>query len=271
MNSRGDLRSSATTPFAFTSPRIRWKTSTNTATASPCSSPGGILLETMRIAATAHSRSLEWRLDGDQDPTRIDGPPRSGPKLARSIPLYLYLGLRSTDRRPYRTRPITGAEKAALEAAWATNSRFAGIRHRSERWRCAQLSARATDIRLRTPEAFPVHQRIIDWQRKLSPTGIPACALGLDRATVRTMRWAMRSWSRAQWLNRIFGTRATAAANRLCSHPGQRRLFYHWADRRVGLSGRALANLLAAGERIQRFWLTATRLGLAMQPRFGRA
>ena len=56
------------------------------------------------------------------------------------------------------------------------------------------------------------------------------------------------------------------SANRLCSHPGQRRLFYHRADRRGGLSGRALANLLTAGERIQRFWLTATRLGLAMQP-----
>ena len=75
-------------------------------------------------------------------------------------------------------------------------------------WGIARLNGKATDIRLRIPEAFAIHQRIIDWDRNFSPTGIPAGAVGLDGMTLRIMKWAMREWSRTKRLNRIAGTSA---------------------------------------------------------------
>jgi len=80
------------------------------------------------------------------------------------------------------------------------------------------------------------------------------------------MRWAMRDWSRMKLFN-LFGS-VLAAEIQLDYLPGLcssafftiRLLEGHREpDRRVEV-------LLRAGEHIQRFWLTATRLGLAVQP-----
>ncbi|WP_311762351.1 hypothetical protein, partial [Pseudomonas aeruginosa] len=64
----------------------------------------------------------------------------------------------------------------------------------------------ATDIRLRAPETFPVHRRVVDWQHRRSPAGIPASATGLDRPTRAVMRWAIRDWQSMRRLNAVLGT-----------------------------------------------------------------
>src|SRR5262249_42871589 len=133
------------------------------------------------------------------------------------------------------------------------------------RWRFARLSAMATNIRLRAPETLPIHRNIIDWNATLSPTKIPAKALGLRQSTLRVMRWAMRDWGRTQLMNRLGG--ATSAALEmdyvpiLCCASAFTLRFATPAER-----DRGPEDLLRAGEKIQRFWLTATRLGLALQP-----
>src|SRR3546814_4152296 len=70
------------------------------------------------------------------------------------------------------------------------------------RWRVARLNGRATDIRLRIAEAYRVHQRIIDWDQDFSRGGVAAGSLGLDALTLKTMRWALKDWSRMARLNR---------------------------------------------------------------------
>jgi hypothetical protein len=80
------------------------------------------------------------------------------------------------------------------------------------------------------------------------------------------MRWAMRSWSRIDRLNRLPG--GTWSARRQMDYrPGRACAAHFTVSRRSApRSGDETASLLRAGERLQRFWLTATRLGLAMQP-----
>lgn len=238
---------------------------------------GGMLLESLRIAAGARGRGMEWEVIGRADPYRIRVrfPERPGaapdPLL---VPLLAPLALRSVDRRPYRTRPLRAGERAALEAALAPELRVEWHEGVADRWRFARLGARATDIRLRIPEAFRVHRRVIDWSNRHSRTGIPSEAVGLDRATVRLMRWAMQSWPRMHGLNRTTGTLAAAAQLDLAPGLGCAGFFVvrpadpaapHAAPG-VASGADRVERLLRAGQHVQRFWLTATRLGLAVQP-----
>jgi hypothetical protein len=119
---------------------------------------------------------------------------------------------------------------------------------------------------LRIPEAYTVHQHIIDWTRDRSPTGIPARAIGLDAMTLRIMKWAMRDWANANTLNRIAGT--TAAIFQMDYLPGFCSAAYFTLSLtdKPGSDEARVQALLDAGQSVQRFWLMATKLGLALQP-----
>src|SRR5574343_943805 len=62
-------------------------------------------------------------------------------------------------------------------------------------------------IRLTCPEAFPVHQSIIEWGARFSKDRIPEEAVGVDPMTAKLMRWVMQSWQRGEFFNRyLLGT-----------------------------------------------------------------
>jgi len=228
---------------------------------------GGGLLECLDIAASGRGRRMSWRLEGGDgtDPVhRIRV--RFQTAAVDADPLLGQLTLRSVDRRPYRMRHLTGAEKLALEQAVSPTLLLGWHESAVERLRLAWLGAFATDIRLRAPEAHQVHQRIIDFQRAHSPDGIPAGAVGLDRATLLVMRWALQAWPRQRLLNRLGGTWAVAAQLDLWPGLASGAFFtMRLAASAPSLSARVDA-MLQAGRAIQRFWLQASRLGLAMQP-----
>jgi sulfur-carrier protein adenylyltransferase/sulfurtransferase len=224
----------------------------------------GALLESLRIAASAHGRGMAWRLDGDTDPLRLHVTFFADETVVPD-PLYSALGLRSVDRKRYRIRKLTGARREALEAALGGALRIDWYETAAERWRFARLSALATSIRLRAPETLPVHQHIIEWDKPLSADKIPAGALGLRRSTLRLMRWALGDRRRMEWLNRLGG--ADLATLEMDYAP----ILFSSAAFTLRFPavippGQKLENLLRAGEHIQRFWLVATQLGLALQP-----
>ncbi len=223
----------------------------------PTSLSAGMLLETMRIAATGWSREFSWSLVG-RDQIRVELPPVSH---VEPDPLLKFLTLRSVDRRPYRRRPLTAAEIAALESALQGRLPLRWHAGAQARLAIARLGAAATDIRLRCPEMFPIHQAVIDWERPLSPKGIPARSVGLAPPMLPLFRWAMASWPRMQRLN-LLGTASAAA--QLDYLPALQSSSFAVFLRPPGATG--IEAILAAGQAIQRFWLTATMLGLAMQP-----
>lgn len=242
---------------------------------------GGMLLESLRIAATAHGRRLDWTLEGDGEgdggnTCRILVRLHPAPDV-REDPLASVLALRSVDRRPYRARPLTAREVAALEAAAGPELRVAWHADRGARLRMARLGQLATDIRLRAQETFRVHQAVIDWTGRNSSHGMPAGAIGLDPATLRLMRWAMAHWPRMHVLNRLAGTWAAAAQLDLRPGLGSAAFFTlspvgegpvaegPIAEGPVAEGG-GVERMLRLGGAVQRFWLQAARLGLAMQP-----
>ena len=228
----------------------------------------GMLLESLRIAASAHGRGMEWRVDADAgtgpDELRLHVQFTADATLVPD-PLYAALGQRSVDRGRYRTRKLTDTERLALEAALAGQLRIDWHVTARARWQFARLSALTTGIRLHTPETFPTHQQIIDWTVPLSPTKIPAGALGLRPMTLRIMRWAMRDWGRTRWLNRLGGARSSAVEMDYVPIVSSAAVFtLRFSATAQGT--RAKEEVLRAGIHIQRFWLTAARLGLALQP-----
>lgn len=223
----------------------------------------GMLLANLGIAASAFGRSMEWRYLGRENGSHSIACFFRPSDSIKVDDLYSFIPLRSVDRRPYRTTRLTEAEKAALSAALGDDLELVWLEGEDQRFKMAQICAASTNIRLRIPETFEVHRRIIDWHRRQSPTGIPAGALGLDKTTLRIMRWAMASWERMNRLNRTAGT--FGAALQMDYVPGYFSSAYFMVRPKSRAPDRVV-ELLKAGARLQRFWLLATKLGLAVQP-----
>jgi hypothetical protein len=223
----------------------------------------GAMLETMRIAASVESCTLRIAPRGDagEDGTRIDV--RLEEADVAVDPLHRVIRERSVQRKPLSTRPLGQEDKSALEGALGGQFRVRWFETSRERLQLAWLAVRSAKIRLTIPEAYDVHRRIIEWDARYSEDRIPDQALGTDPLSVRSMRWVLASWPRVQRMNRYF---AGTLAPRLQLEflPGLR-CAAHFAV----LAQRAphtTSDHLRAGAAVQRFWLTATALGLQLQP-----
>ncbi len=228
---------------------------------------GGILLESIRIAATVHGCATSWTVGSSDPPWTIRV--RIVKQLGlESSPLAAELPMRSVVRTGLGRRSLTTGEKAELAAALGPDLTVTWIERWSERWRVARMAAMASDIRLRMIELYPVHKSILDWNRDRSPDGLPVKAIGLNWPTRKLMHWAMDNWPRMDRLNRYLGT--GGATLQLDLGPGLASSAF-FVVRFSGMDNEPAqaARLLRAGEHVQRFWLTASRLGLTIQPSMG--
>lgn len=223
----------------------------------------GFLLESLHVAASGFGWQLEWALQGSEaEPVLlVRFSPAAEPEVS---PLFAVLTLRSVDRRGYRRRSLRADEKAALEASLERQLTLTWHESLGARWRCARLNGMASDIRLRCPEAFPVHQRVIDWENALSPGGIPARAVGLPGPMLPLLRWALSDPARMRRLNHVAGTWGTRVE--LDYLPALASAAFVVFRPPTNAASETTREIIEAGRALQRFWLTATRLGLAMQP-----
>ncbi len=223
----------------------------------------GALLETLAIAASAHGLRAEFRRRPDSPDERPDYLVDLIPEGSiKPDPLLPHIPQRSVQRRPMRTTPLTPAQKQALQdavAAGYTVKWFEG----AQRWRLAKLMFDNARIRLTLPEAYPVHRDIIEWNAHFSEDRVPDRALGLDAMTLRLMRWVMASWQRVEFFNTWLAGHLTPRIEMdllpglLCGA--------HFAIL-ANKPPETVEDYVAAGRATQRFWLTATRLGLQLQP-----
>ena len=162
-----------------------------------------------------------------------------------------------------RTTPLTPEQSAALQAAVGENFTVRVFSSFQERLSVAGLLWDNAYIRLTCPEAFPVHYGIIEWNVRYSVDRIPDQATGADPMTVKIMPWAMKSWERMNFLNRYMG--ATIAPRiQMDFLPGIACAAHLLLIAKEKPDG--LAAYLQAGAALQRLWLTATRVGLHLQP-----
>ena len=225
----------------------------------------GAMLETLRIAASAQGRAVEVvRRSEAPDEFPIFDVQLRPSGSAVPDPLHAVIRTRSVQRRPFSRQPLDVAAKARLEAAVSPGYRVAWFEG-AQRRRMAWLAFRSAHIRLTIPEAYAVHRAIIEWDARFSADRVPDQALGADALTVKSMRWAMGSWERVQRMNRWFGG-TLAPRLQLELVPGLR-CAAHFAIFAPRPSA-GIDDHLAAGAAVQRFWLTATALGLQLQPQY---
>lgn len=224
----------------------------------------GALLENIRLAASQHRMRADIQLRPVENERQlfIDVVLHADPAV-QPDPLADVIRTRSVQRRPLATTPLSQQQVAELQAAVGEQFRVVWLDTAAQRRQVAKLLFANAKIRLTIPEAFEVHRSIIDWDTLYSPDKVPAQAVGLDPVGLKLMRWAMQSWDRVRFLNTyLAGTwlpriqldvlpalKCAAHFALLAPTPAQ-----------------TVADFLAAGAAMQRFWLTATRLGLQLQP-----
>ena len=226
----------------------------------------GFLLETMRLAASGLGRACQWTYKGRQGDSHVISVDLSSDPSVVPDPLRFFIRGRSVVRGAMRQDALTDGMKAALLAVLPDNLRVQWFETAAERRRVAGLNAMSSDIRLRLKSAFDVHRRIIDWEHRFSEAGIPGAALGLDPLTQRITRYLMGDWRKMDFMNRYLGGTVLARLQ-MDLIPGRRCAAHFLVSVKEGKAGDlSPTQLLDIGAAMQRFWLTATRLGLAMQP-----
>ena len=224
----------------------------------------GALLETMVIAATAHGLRTEIKRRLDTPETHLLFDVRFfADATAVADPLARVIRTRSVQRRAMQTRRLNAVQVQALEAAVAPAYGVRWIEGPWLRRRAALLMFRYAKLRLTMPEAYLVHRDVIEWNARFSTDRVPDQALGIDPLTVRLMRFAMKEWSRVQFFNRFLaGTWIPRIQMELI--PGFACAAHFVIAARNPLV--TVDDYIFAGRATQRFWLTATQLGLMIQP-----
>ena len=118
-------------------------------------------------------------------------------------------------------------------------------------------------LRLTLPEAYTVHREVIQPKARFSDDRVPDQAVGLDPLTTRLMGWVMESWPRVEFFNTyLAGTWLPRLELDLLPSLACGAHFMIVAQS----PPTCMDDYVAAGRAMQRFWLTATRLGLQLQP-----
>jgi hypothetical protein len=225
----------------------------------------GILLETIKIAATQFGHTAIWFMSKESDSDRrpIYDVQLNPDSNASPDPLVPFITTRTVQRRMMRIKPLSAFQKKALHASIGENIQLQFFESHWDRWRATQILWRNAKIRLTCPEAYPVHSSIVDWRSQFSKERMPDQALGVSVPMSRLMEWALGSWNRVHFLNLIFlGTFVPRFFLEFL--PGLA-CGGHFLLRPHKVPKNTL-DWVTFGSSLQRMWLTATRHGLHMQP-----
>lgn len=223
----------------------------------------GALMETIAIAASSEGLAANFTRHSDKPDTAAVIDVEFIPDENRPSPLLPYIKARTTNRRPYTTTPLTKVQKQALEQSLPDGYKVIWIEGKGKLKAMARLLFKSAKIRLTTEEGYRVHSQVIEWNKQFSDTKIPDQAVGVDPVTAKIMKWAMASWRRVQFLNRYFaGTWLPRIQLDWLPARGCGAHFILVADNELN----DIDDCLRGGRALQRFWLTATKLGLQFQP-----
>ena len=224
----------------------------------------GILLETLRVAATNFDLNAVWHLRPDsEDRHPVYDVHFFDVNDLTADPLFPFIEKRVVQRRPMQTTPLSESQRQGLTSAIGSGYTLQFFENFSVRLKLAKLLWDNAHIRLTCPEAFEVHRQIIEWGSRYSKDRIPEQAVGIDPLTGKLMKWVMKKWSRVDFFNRyLLGTippriQLDAIPALMCSA-------HVLVCAKLPLI--SVIDRVNAGGAIQRLWLTVTALGLHLQP-----
>lgn len=224
----------------------------------------GALLETLQIAASTEGlkADIERRADAPETQPVFDVRLVPDSTVQPSV-LAPHIEERSVHRRSMSTQALNPDQKRNLEAAVGGDYRVVWLEDFASRFAVARLLYRFAKLRLTMPEAYFVHRSVIAWNSRYSEDKVPDQAIGLDPMTLGLMRWVMQSWQRVSFFNKyLAGSILPRLELDLVPGLACAAHFIIVAAR----PAQTIDDYVAAGRAVQRFWLSATRLGLALQP-----
>ncbi|HVX56716.1 MAG TPA: hypothetical protein VHA37_03210 [Candidatus Saccharimonadales bacterium] len=233
----------------------------------------GMVLEAIAIAASREGKATNWRhlserVAGEKILHHFEITFRDAENLAID-PLDPYIRLRFTNRRYYHTTPLTDAQKRSLAEALGGALAVQWVEGRHRR-RVARLNMEAFDIRMRSECAYRALATCLDWNCPFPPDKLPVLGLPITAISRCVMRWAMASWPRIKILGLIPCALLPSAVE--TEWLPSLRCGAHFVLTRPSALPLSAAErtsaLLAEGRALIRFWLTATMLGLALQPSY---
>lgn len=223
----------------------------------------GALLETLAVGASRYGLTVSWERRCGAAAGALAFDVRSHVSGCAVDPLAAFIRQRSVHRRALGTRALTAQEKQRLESSVGADHRVVWLEGLSMKARVAALMFRGAGLRLSMPEAYRVHRKVIQWRARFSEDRIPDQALGLDPVTLSVMRLVMHSWGRVDFCNRFLAAdwlpriEMEVIPSLACAAH-----FLIVANEPPSTTGQ----YVDAGRGMQRFWLTATMLGLQLQP-----
>lgn len=226
----------------------------------------GALLETAAIAASERGLKLSVTDVFDQPVGAGYYRVTLEPATFSADPLAEFIESRHVQRRPMGTAPLSAMEKQALEGALPDDIGIYWLESWASRWATAKMIYKSAKTRLMMKEGYDVHAHIIDWGKRYSEDKIPEYALGVDFFSGKLMRWALKSWSRFEFMAKYLGgtilprVQLDLIPALFCS---AHYVLYTKTPYRPSFGVHA-----NAGMALQRFWLTATQLNMGAQPEF---
>lgn len=225
----------------------------------------GALIETIGLAASVEGLAIEAerRPDSPVEAPLFDVRFVRHPTIAAADPIAALIESRSVHRRALSVQALDAAQKAQMASAVGPRFGIVWREGASERRRMASLLFASARIRLVMPEAYLVHRDAIEWRARFSSERVPEAAVGLDPITAGLMRWVMGSWGRVQFFNRyLAGTWIPRLQLDVVPALACGGHFFLVAESEPD----GIDAYVAAGRAVQRLWLTATSLGLQLQP-----
>ncbi len=224
----------------------------------------GALIETLSIAASGHGLAVSTQRRTEMPDTTPTFDVHLAPDATLSAdPLIPCITTRSVHRKPMGTRALTAGEKQALDTSVGAAHRVEWIEGFGNKLRVARLMFDNARLRLTLPEAYRTHRDVIQWGARHSEDRVPDQALGIDPLTARLMQFVLKSWERVEFFNRyLAGTWGPRIQMDFIPSLACGAHIVIKAQRKP----QGIDDFVAAGRAVQRFWLTATQLGLFQQP-----
>lgn len=223
----------------------------------------GCLLETLRIAASKYHKKMSWSLEKKDINTHLFSVKFIKDEEVTINTLNYAILERSVDRRAYKSLKLDESVKNILKKTLSDDFDLLWFDTRADKWKIAKINALATQIRMRMPELFSIHQTVFNIKNSNPPAGIPLAATGLNLVSQQLMKWGLKNQKRMDLLMRLGAIQSSQLE--LDYLPG-----IQCGAQFMLVSKKPLDEdtAIQAGMIMQRFWLTATQFGLSMQPSF---
>lgn len=224
----------------------------------------GALIETLSIAATAFGLKADVRLfpGGKDETASIAFSPDEAPPDA----LYAYIHRRTTNRFPYRKRPLDpgAADALAASASPVPGARVALREDREGRRKAARVASVNDRLLFEVRGLHDFLFAQIRWsarEAEATGDGMDIRTLGLNPLQQRLFR-LLKPWPMVRALNCTGLSRMVPLQSyMLCSGSAAMGL--------LTAKGTSPESFINGGRALQRLWLTAASLGLSFQPMAG--